>query len=68
MMDDYEDSLDLLDDDGDGVVEMCVMFDEEGKNKQGGSKPHGNSGCCLAFGAIGASFLFAGWGFVKLLA
>jgi hypothetical protein len=55
-MDDFgEDPLDLFDDDGDGVVEMCVLFDDEGKNKQTGSKPPSNSGCCVVFLATGAS-------------
>ena len=32
-MEDFDnDPLDLLDDDGDGVNEMCLFFDEEEKN------------------------------------
>ena len=33
-MEDFdEDPLGLLDDDSDSVVEMCVLFDDDGKNK-----------------------------------
>ena len=67
-MEDFgEDPLDLLDDDGDGVIEMCLFFDEDEKNKQGGSKPPANSGCCVVLLCIGASMLVAGWGAVKLI-
>ena len=31
-MDFDEDPLDLLDDDGDGVIETCLFFDEDGKD------------------------------------
>ena len=56
IMEDFDDPLDLLDDDGDGVVEMC-LFEEEDKLKKGGS--NNNSGCCLVIFAIGLSgFLF----------
>ena len=45
-MDDFdEDPLDLLEDDGDGVIEMGLFFDKDEKEKQSGSKPPGNSGC-----------------------
>ncbi len=38
-MEDFDgDPLDLLDDDGDGVIEMCLFFDEDEKDKQGGGK------------------------------
>jgi len=29
-----DDPLDLFDDDGDGVNEMCLLFDEDNKNQQ----------------------------------
>ena len=32
-MNDSEDPLDLLDDDGDGVVEMCLLDEEEKREK-----------------------------------
>lgn len=61
-MDSYEDPLDLLEDDGDGVIEMCLFFDDEDKNKQGGSKPPNKSGCCVVLLAIGSSLAGALWG------
>jgi len=30
--------LDLLEDDGDGVIEMCLFFDDDGKENDSGSK------------------------------
>ena len=62
-MDDFdEDPLDLLEDDGDGVIEMCLFIDEDEKDKKDGSKPTGNSGCCVVILGMGASMLVAGWG------
>jgi len=52
-MPEHEDPHDLLDDDGDGVIEMCLL--EEEKHKKGnGSR---NTGCCIAFFLIGISLL-----------
>lgn len=65
MMDPSEDPLDLFDDDGDGVIEMCTLFDE--KEKKGGQHPSGNSGCCIVFLAMGGSLLLAGWGISKCI-
>ena len=68
-MDDFsEDPLDLLDDDGDGVNEMCLFFDDDGKDNKNGNKPQGKSGCCVVFLVMGTSILMAGWGLVKLIA
>ena len=55
-MEDFdEDPLDLLEDDGDGVIEMDLFFDED---KQSGNKPPGGGGCCIAgYG----HFNFNGW-------
>ncbi len=67
-MEDFdEDPLDLLDDDGDGVNEMCLLFDENEKDKQSGNKPSGSSGCCVVLLCIGTSMLIVGWGAVKLI-
>ena len=55
MNDFNEDPLDLFDDDGDGVNEMCLLFDEDGKSKQSGQKPPSNIGCCVVFFVIGVS-------------
>jgi len=68
-MEDFDgDPLDLLDDDGDGVIEMGLFFDEDEKNKQSGSKPPGNSGCCIVLLGIGTSILIACCGVAKLIA
>ena len=56
-MQDFDDPLDLLDDDGDGVVEMCRI--EEDKNlKKGGSN---KSGRCVVFLMLSSSLIVAGW-------
>lgn len=60
MADLNEDPLDLIGDDGDGVNEMCLLFDEDGKNKQTGPKPPIKSGCCVFLLAIGVSVIGAG--------
>ncbi len=65
-MDDYEDPLDILEDDGDGVIEVGLFFDEDEKDEQGGGKPPGNSGCCVVLLGMGSSILMAGWGISKL--
>ncbi len=52
-MNEREDPLDLLDDDGDGVIEMCLL--EEQKLKKGNGSQ--NPGCCTAFFLIGISVL-----------
>jgi hypothetical protein len=46
IMEDFEDQLDLLNDDGDGVVEISLLEEEE-KGKKGGS--NNKSGCCVVF-------------------
>jgi len=67
-MDDFdEDPLDLLDDDGDGVIETCLFFDEDEQDKNS-KKPSNNSGCCILLLGIGASMLTAGWGIAKWIA
>ena len=43
-MQDFDDPLDLLDDDGDGVIEISLLEEEE-KRKKGGS--NNKSGCCV---------------------
>jgi len=66
-MDEFdEDPLDLLEDDGDGVIEMGLFFDEDEKDKQGRNKPPGNSGCCIVILAMGASVLIAGWSIITI--
>ena len=68
-MDDFdEDPLGLLDDDGDGVIEMGLFFDEDEKNNENGNKPPGKSGCCVLLLGVGTSLLMAGWGIAKWIA
>jgi hypothetical protein len=57
-MQDFDDPLDLLDDDGDGVIEMSLLEEEE-KPKKGGS--NNKSGCCVAFLVLGSSITILGW-------
>ncbi len=60
-MEDFdEDPLDLLEDDGDGVIEMGLFFDEDEKSKQGGNKPPVGVGCCVVLLGMGSS-MSAGW-------
>jgi len=63
-MDDFdEDPLDLFDDDGDGVIEMSLLFGEDSKNnKQSGLKAPRNTGCCMLFLITGTSI--AGTAFI----
>lgn len=63
-MTEHEDPLDLLGDDGDGVVEMCLLEEEEKLKKGSANK---NSGCCVAFLALGASITMTAWGITRFL-
>ena len=63
-MGDYEDPLDLLDDDGDGIIEMCLL-EEEGKLKK--DKGHKNSGCCIFFLIFASSALISIWGIAQFI-
>ena len=67
-MDFDEDPLDLLDDDGDGVIETCLFFDEDGKDEQSGKKSPGNSGCCVIILAIGTSVGLTIWSITQFWA
>lgn len=62
-----EDTLDLLDDDGDGVGEICLLFDEDSKSKQTGSSPTDNSGCCVVLLAVGTSMGMTVWSAIYFL-
>ncbi len=65
-MDDFDDDpLDLLDDDGDGVIEMGLFFDEDEKNSNS-KKPSNNSGCSVILLAAGVSLVTAGLVIPKL--
>jgi hypothetical protein len=56
-MKDSDDPLDLLEDDGDGVVEMSLFEEEEKGSKCGGNK----SGCSIVFLLSSSSLVIAGW-------
>ncbi|KPK26923.1 MAG: hypothetical protein AMJ61_07445 [Desulfobacterales bacterium SG8_35_2] len=57
-MQDPGDPLDLLNDDGDGAVEMGLLEEEE-KHRKIGSR--NKSGCCVLFLMLGSSLIIAGW-------
>ena len=63
-MEDFDDPLDLLDDDGDGVIEMSLLEEEEKHPKGGRNK---NNGCCVVFLLISSSLTIAGWCMSKLI-
>lgn len=64
---DNDDVLDLLDDDGDGVNEMPLFFDENG-DQQKSSKPPQGTGCSVVLLCIGGGAVSAGVLFTKLIA
>lgn len=53
-----DDPLDLLDDDGDGIVEMSLLEEEEKLKRSRGNK---NSGCCVVFLILITPLIAAGW-------
>ena len=63
-MSDFDDPLDLLDDDGDGVVEMSLLEDEEKRNKTGSSN---KNGCCFIFLILSSSLVITGWYVCQLI-
>ena len=63
-MKDFDDPLDLLDDDGDGVVEMSFLEEEEKSPKDGRRK---NSGCCVVFLALSSSLILSGWYVIQVV-
>lgn len=52
------DPLDLLNDDGDGVVESCLLEEEDKGRKEG---PHNRSGCSLVLLVTCSALLIGGW-------
>jgi len=62
-----DDTLDLLDDDGDGVNEMCLFFDKE-DDQQKSSKPPQRTGCGVVLLLMGASVISTGFFLGKFLA
>jgi len=60
-----DDPLDLLEDDGDGVIEMGLLEDEEDHRK---SEDNNNSGCCVVFLLVSSPALLTIWGITKLFA
>ena len=61
-MEDFDNPLDLLDDDGDGVVEMCLLETEKNKKRD----DRKNRGCCVALVLFGA-FILSLWGVAKFI-
>jgi hypothetical protein len=57
-MKDSGDPLDLLNDDGDAVVELCLLGEEE-KGRKGGSQ--NRSGCSIVFLVLASALLMGGW-------
>jgi hypothetical protein len=65
-MDDFENPLDL-DGDGDDAIEMCLLFDEDGKKEGGGHQPAGNGGCCIILLAFGSAVSAVTYGVVNFI-
>jgi hypothetical protein len=57
-MKDFDDPLDLLNDDGDGAVEICILEEEEKLIKGGASN---KSGCCVVLLMLTSSLLIGAW-------
>jgi hypothetical protein len=55
-----EDPLDLLEDDGDGVIEMCLFFDKESE-KDNPKGPPQKAGCGFVLLLMGASVITSGF-------
>ena len=54
--DDSNDPLDLLNDDGDGIIEMCTILDEDDKQKPSGPN---SPGCMVLLALPGLAGLTA---------
>ena len=63
----YEDPLDLLEDDGDGIIEMCLFFDEDSDKKNPKGSPQ-KAGCSVMLLLMGTSVILAGFMLGKFLA
>lgn len=66
-MDFDEDPLDLLEDDGDGVNGMCLLFGEDEK-KQNSQKSTQETGCSVVLLCIGSAAVSVGFLFTKSIA
>ncbi len=66
MMSHDEDHLDLLEDDGDGVIEMCLFFDKESE-KDNPRGPPQKAGCGFVLLLMGASVISSGLTSGKIL-
>jgi hypothetical protein len=65
-MDHDDDPLDLLEDDGDGVNEMCLLFDEDSR-KENFKVPIQRTGCGVVLLLMGAGVISAGFILGKFL-
>jgi len=63
-MKDFDDPLDLLADDGDGVVEMSFLEKEEKSPKDGRRK---NSGCWVVFLVLSSSLILSKWYVIQVV-
>ena len=63
-MQDFDDQLDLLDDDGDGIVEISLLEEEEKSDKGGRNN---KSGCFAILFVLGSSLVMAGWCFSQFI-
>ena len=60
-MSDYDDDpLDLLEDDGDGVNDTLLFFDEKEKGQQG-HVPQTGSGCCVVLFLVSSALVGMGY-------
>jgi hypothetical protein len=60
----FDDPLDLLDDDGDSVVEKSLSEKEE---KSWKGHQNNNNGCCIIFLLLPSSLVVAGWHLSKFV-
>ncbi len=65
-MDYDEDPLDLLEDDGDGVVEMGLFFDDDGQ-KGSDKNNSSNKGCCVTLFLLSGSIATIGFGISRFI-
>lgn len=60
-----DDPLDLLEDDGDGVIETITLFDEDGQSQDHRAPKTG--GCCVSLMLTGSTVAAIGCGSIKIM-